>query len=162
MPGGGLAGSGGGAATGFRYVKLVATSEQTGAVWSSVAELQVFTTGDSMIARNAWVASADSQETVDETAPASAAIDGDTATYWHTEWAPPPNDVNDPKLPHSLVIDMGSAHAVTGFSYLPRQTGTHGHIKGWEFYVSKDGKAWGSALKTGSFPDGIALQKITF
>jgi galactose oxidase len=160
--GGGMAGAGGSAPTGFRYVRLVATSEQAGAVWSSVAELQVFTTGDSMLARAGWVATADSQETVDENAPASAAIDGDTATFWHTEWAPAPGDVNDPKLPHQLVVDMQSAHAVTGFSYLPRQTGTHGRVKDWQFFVSKDGQAWGTAVKTGTFVDGTALQKITF
>ncbi|HXK17186.1 MAG TPA: discoidin domain-containing protein [Polyangiaceae bacterium] len=160
--GGGMAGAGGSAPTGFRYVRLVATSEQAGAVWSSVAELQVFTTGDSMLARAGWVATADSQETVDENAPASAAIDGDPATFWHTEWAPAPNDVNDPKLPHQLVIDMSSAHAVTGFSYLPRQTGTHGRIKDWQFFVSKDGQNWGSAVKSGTFADGTALQKLSF
>jgi F5/8 type C domain len=162
MPGGGMAGSGGAAPTTFRYVKLVAVSEQNGNVWSSVAELQVFTTGDTMLARTAWVASADSQETVSEMAPASQAIDGDTATYWHSEWSPAPDNVNDAKLPHSLVVDMGSVHALTGFSYLPRQNNVNGRIKGWEFYASNDGKAWGSALKTGSFPSGTALQKVTF
>src|SRR5207244_4883531 len=116
-----MAGSGGAPPTGFRYVKLVATSELNGHVWSSVAELQVFTTGDAMIARTGWVASADSEETVDQVAPASQAIDGMTTTIRHTESSPPPNDVNDAKLPHQLVIDMGSAHPLTGFSYLPRQ-----------------------------------------
>jgi hypothetical protein len=159
---GGMAGSGGAGPTGFRYVKLVATSEQKGAVWSSVAELQVFTTGDVQLIRGEWVASADSQETDDETDPASAAIDGNVATFWHTAWEPAPDDVNDAKLPHWLVVDMGSPHPVTGFSYLPRQTGANGHIKDWEFYVSKDGQNWGTAVKTGSFPDGVALQKITF
>jgi hypothetical protein len=158
----GNAGSGGMEATGFRYVKLVGTSEQMGAVWSSVAELQVFTTGDVQLVRGAWVASADSEESDNEQAPASAAIDGNAQTFWHTSWSPAPDDVNDPKLPHWLVVDLGNAHPITGFSYLPRQTGANGHIKGWEFYASKDGQTWGTALKTGEFPDVTTLQKVTF
>jgi endo-alpha-N-acetylgalactosaminidase len=70
--------------------------------------------------------------------------------------------VNDPKPPHWLTIDLKTPQTITGFSYLPRQTGTHGRIKGWEFYVSKDGVTWGTAVKTGSFPDGTALQTVTF
>jgi F5/8 type C domain len=162
MAGSGMAGSGGAAPTGFRYAKLVATSEQTGAVWSSVAELQIMTTGGAAINRAGWVIVADSQELDDEVAPATAAIDGDTATFWHTSWKPAPNDVADPKLPHYLIVDLVTSQAITGFSYLPRQTGTHGHVKGWEFYVSKDGVNWGAALKTGTFPDVTTLQTITF
>ena len=159
---GGTAGSGGGAPDGFRYVKLVALSEQSGAVWSSCAELRVQTTGGAEIARSQWLASADSEELDDEMAPASAAIDGDDATFWHTSWEPAPDNVNDPQLPHSLIVDMGSASPISGFSYLPRQTGSHGRIKDWAFYLSKNGVDWGTAVKTGTFPDGTALQTVTF
>ncbi|HVY32194.1 MAG TPA: discoidin domain-containing protein [Polyangiaceae bacterium] len=159
---GGMAGSGGGGSGGFRYAKLVATSEQSGAVWSSVAELNLLTTGSATITRGGWSIMADSEETDDEQAPATAAIDGDVATFWHTAWEPAPNDVNDPPLPHSLTIDMKSPQTVTGFSYLPRQTGTHGRIKDWEFYLSTDGVTWGTAVKKGTFPDGTALQNVTF
>lgn len=159
-----MAGSGGssGGPVAYRYVRLLATSEQAGAVWSSVAELQVMTTGNVAIDRSGWLASADSQELDDENDPASAAIDGDSATFWHTEWEPAPNNVNDPPLPHWLVIDMKTPHVVTGFSYLPRQVGKNGHIKAWQFFVSKDGQSWGTAVKTGSFPDTTTLQTVTF
>lgn len=162
MAGGGMAGMGGQAPTGFRYAKFVATSEQSGAVWSSCAELEIMGPGGTKLNRSKWVIVADSQETVDENTPATAAIDGDAATFWHTAWAPAPDDVNDAKLPHSLTVDLVTTQAITGFSYLPRQTGTHGHIKGWEFYVSKDGVDWGTAVKKGTFPDVITLQVVTF
>jgi hypothetical protein len=160
--GGGMAGSGGAASSGFRYAKLVALSEQAGAVWSSCAELQIMTTGNLAINRAGWAIVADSQETNNEPDPATAAIDGNTATFWHTSWAPPPNNVNDAKLPHYLMVDLITAQPITGFSYLPRQTGTNGHIKDWEFYLSKDALSWGTAVKTGTFPNGTALQTITF
>jgi large repetitive protein len=158
----GMAGTGGAPPVGFRYAKLVATSEQAGKVWSSVAELQILTTGNTPISRTGWTVTADSQETDDEQDPATNAIDGDNATFWHTEWEPAPADVNDAKLPHSLIVDMKSAHTVTGFSYLPRQERANGRIKDYEFYVSKDGTTWGTAVKTGAFPDVITLQTVVF
>ena len=158
----GSGGSGGAATTGHRYAKLVATTEQGGKVWSAVAELQIMTTGGVAISRSGWAVMADSEETDDQVAPATAAIDGDTATFWHTAWEPAPADVNDAKLPHSLIVDMTSAHTVTGFSYLPRQNNQNGRIKDWQFFVSKDGTTWGTAVKTGTFPAGTALQTVTF
>jgi hypothetical protein len=147
-------------ATGHRFVKLVAKSEQAGAVWSSVAELQLYTTGDALMLRNGWVVTADSQELDDEPAPATAAIDGDTATFWHSSWEP--GGAGDAVLPHELVVDMGAAHPITGFSYLPRQDRENGRIAAWEFYVSKDGVSWGTAVKTGTFSAGVSVQKISF
>lgn len=159
---GGMAGSGGATSTGFRYAKLVATSEQSGKVWSSVAELQIMTTAGVALSRTNWTVTADSQETDDQTAPATAAIDGDTATFWHTAWEPAPNDVNDPALPHSLIVDLKTTQPITGFSYLPRQSLANGRIKDWQFFVSKDGTVWGTAVKTGTFPNVATLQTVTF
>jgi hypothetical protein len=159
---GGGAGGSGGAPTGFRYARFEATSEQAGAVWSAVAELELYTTGGAAIPRAGWTITADSAELDDESAPASAAIDGDTATFWHTEWEPAPDNVNDPEPPHHLDIDLGSAQTITGFSYLPRQDRANGRVKDWNFYVSTDGTNWGTAIESGTFPAGTALQRIDF
>jgi hypothetical protein len=148
--------------TSYRYVKLLATSEQAGNVWSSVAELQVMTTGGKALARSGWSITADSEELVQETAPATNAIDGDNATYWHTHWEWVANQVNDAPLPHYLIIDLGTAAPITGFSYLPRQNSANGRIKAWSFYVSNDGTTWGTPVKSGTFATGAALQTITF
>jgi large repetitive protein len=158
----GMAGTGGASSTGFRYAKLVATSEQNGNVWSAVAELQIMTTAGVALSRTNWTVTADSQETDDQTAPATAAIDGDTATFWHTAWEPSPNNVNDPPLPHSLIVDLKTTQPITGFSYLPRQSVANGRIKDWQFFVSKDGIAWGTAVDTGTFPNVATLQTVVF
>ena len=157
---GGSGGTGGTGATGHRFAKLVATTEQGGKVWSSVAELQLFTTGDVALARGNWDVTADSEELDDEEAPATAAIDGDTATYWHSAWEP--GGTGDAALPHELVVDLGASHAITGFSYLPRQDQANGRIAAWSFFVSKDGASWGTAVKTGTFTAGTSLQKVVF
>jgi large repetitive protein len=158
----GSGGSGGATATGHRYAKLVATSEVSGKVWSSVAELQIMTTGNVALSRTNWTVTADSEETDDQQAPATAAIDGDNATFWHTAWEFAPNDVNDAKLPHSLIVDLKTTQPITGFSYLPRQSGANGRIQDWQFFVSKDGTTWGAAVDTGSFPNVATLQTVTF
>ncbi|HEX2870896.1 MAG TPA: discoidin domain-containing protein [Polyangiaceae bacterium] len=160
----GTAGSGGTSPgpTSYRYVKLLATSEMGGKVWSSVAELQVLTTGAKAIARQGWSITADSEEIVTEKAAATNAIDGDPATYWHTHWQWAPNDVNDTPLPHYLIIDMGKAAPISGFSYLPRQNSPNGRIKDWAFYVSNDGTSWGTPVKSGAFAAGATLQTISF
>jgi F5/8 type C domain len=162
--GGGSGGNAGGGAgpTGFRYARLEATSEQAGNVWASVAELELYTTGGNAIPRTGWQVTADSSELDDEDTPAAAAIDGDTATFWHTEWEPAPDNVNDAPLPHHLDIDLGSAQTILGFSYLPRQDRTNGRIKDWKFYLSTDGVSWGTAIKTGTFPAGAAVQRVDF
>lgn len=156
--GGGVAGGPG--VTGHRYVRFVATSAQGSSVWTAVAEFRLFTTGDAPIDRSSWMVSADSEETDDENAPAIAAIDGNNATFWHTEWEP--NGVGDAPLPHELRIDLGTARVITGFSYLPRQDQANGRIAGWEIYLSKDDVTWGTAVDSGTFPAGTALQKVTF
>lgn len=162
MGGGGMGGGGGGP-TGHRYVRFVAKSEQRAdVVWSACAELELFTTGGNEIPRTGWSITADSEETDDQQAPATNAIDGDTATFWHSAWEPAPDDVNDAELPHQLVIDLGTARVITGFSYVPRQDLANGRIKDWELYLSNTNGTWGSPVDTGSFPAGSAAQTITF
>jgi hypothetical protein len=125
-----------------------------------VAELKLFTTGNTAISPSNWSITADSEETDDQTAPATAAIDGDPNTFWHTAWEP--GGEGDAALPHQLIIDLKTTQPITGFSYLPRQDLTNGRVASWEFYLSKDGTTWGTAVKTGTFPDGTAVQTISF
>src|SRR5215831_17955369 len=85
------------------------------------------------------VVSVDNQELIGENGAGTNIIDGNPATFWHTEWfqwtAP---------LPRTLVLDLGGSYQVDGFRYLPRQDGgINGTIAGYEFYVSPDGTTWG-------------------
>jgi hypothetical protein len=99
---------------------------------------------------------ADSEE--GDEGPAANAIDGNTATYWHTRYSPK----SDP-YPHQLVVDMGTVGNISGFRYLPRQDGgTNGRIKKFEFYVSSDGTNWGSPVAQGAFPNKPSATAIHF
>lgn len=79
--------------------------------------------------------------------PASNAIDGDSATIWHTEW-----ELAQPDYPHEIQIDLGQSYPVNGIQYLPRQTGTiNGKITEFEVYLSADGANWGTPESVGEF-----------
>ena len=82
------------------------------------------------------------------------AVDGNNGTFWHTAWGN-----NEPQCPHTIVIDMAKIYNVTACTYLARQDGNqNGMVKGYEFYLSTDGKTWGQAVATGEFKNTTALQ----
>ena len=75
------------------------------------------------------------------------AMDGNPTTMWHTDFGSA-----EPKHPHEIVIDLGAAYPITGFTCVPRSTGgTNGTIKDYEFYVSQDAKKLGKPVVKGAF-----------
>ena len=70
------------------------------------------------ISQAGWTITVDSQNTATNN-PGTYAIDGNTSTFWHTEWTP----VLAP-LPHNATIDMKTASLVGSITYLPRQDGS--------------------------------------
>ena len=75
---------------------------------------------NTIISQSGWSLNyVDSEETVDELAPATNAFDGNTSTYWHTEYG-----ASNPAHPHEIQIDLGATHNVSGFRYLPRSGGS--------------------------------------
>ena len=100
----------------------------------------------------------DSQELVGENGAAINAFDGNPSTIWHSEWK-----LNQPPLPHEIQIDLGLVYNLDGFLYLPRQDGgVNGTIAEYQFYVSADGKTWGSPVTQGSFAGNTTQKEVTF
>jgi hypothetical protein len=141
-----------------RYVKLVAESSVNGDVWTTVAEFNLFHTNGALLNRSGWSVMADSEELTGEFAPALRAIDGMNSTFWHTVWA----GASVPPHPHELVVNLGSAQPVGGFSYLPRQNSSNGRIRNWRFHWSDDGVNWGDPVASGVFTNSTALQTVFF
>ncbi|MGV4290980.1 endo-alpha-N-acetylgalactosaminidase family protein [Trueperella pyogenes] len=85
--------------------------------------------------------------------PAVAAIDGDPATYWHTQWSP-----TEVGYPHHITLQPKAAQdktcTFTGLEYTPRQSQANGRMKTYEIYVSSDGQKWGNPVAKGQFTDG--------
>ncbi len=70
---------------------------------------------------------------------AAAAIDDNPETSWISKADP---------IPQSVTVDMGKAHQLKEFSYLPRQDGkTKGMTDKYLFEVSADGKNWTKAAE---------------
>jgi acyl-CoA thioesterase I len=77
--------------------------------------------------------------------PAKNAIDGDTYTYWHTNYSE-----KETKPPHELVVDMGEVVEVSGLRYLPRQDGgVNGRVRDYRLSLSLDGSNWGEPAASG-------------
>ncbi|MEJ8850277.1 PA14 domain-containing protein [Variovorax rhizosphaerae] len=129
------------AGAGVRFVRLVATSEGNGSnTWASMAEFDLLNADGNVLSRAGWTVSADSADTTTVNGAATQAIDGNPATYWITQ--------NGSALPHSFVVNLGTAQQLGGFRYLPRPSGT-GNIAGYAFYVSNDGVNWGNPISQG-------------
>lgn len=63
---------------------------------------------------------------------ATATIDGNLATFWHSAWAQ-----SQPKFPHFFTIDMGAVKQISSFEIFRRQ-GQGGGATVHEFWVSND------------------------
>ncbi|MFC6704560.1 beta-N-acetylglucosaminidase domain-containing protein [Flexivirga alba] len=104
-------------------------------------------------------ATADSEESGAEQDPVTNAIDGDPATFWHTDWSVAPV----PSTPHWIATDLGASRSVCGVRYLPRQDGNpNGRIGKYEVYTSTDGKSWGDPVASGTFANTASEKWIPF
>jgi hypothetical protein len=82
------------------------------------------------------------------------ALDGNTATYWHTQW-----QGASPGPPHYLTIDMGQVETIHGLSFVGRQSDGAGKPNAVDVMVSTDNVNWTDA---GSFnlQNNQDLQKV--
>ncbi|HLR27196.1 MAG TPA: family 20 glycosylhydrolase [Ruania sp.] len=114
------------------------------------------------------VASVSSQQPEEPGAsgPAEAAIDGDPATYWHSQWQD-----SAAEYPHSIVVDLGEVQEVCGLWYTGRASGgsggANGRIADYEVYTSTtqgayDGDGWGEPVATGTFENTDEPQNAAF
>jgi signal transduction histidine kinase len=119
-----------------RYFCLESLSAQDGRAYAAVAELDLLDASGKVLNRDGWkIAYADSEEHEREDGSAENAIDGNPATFWHTQWSS-----DSPNHPHHLVLDLGKSCVIGGFRYLPRPGGDKvgGRIKDYRVYVDDD------------------------
>jgi F5/8 type C domain-containing protein len=104
------------------------------------------------------VVKVDSEETSAEDGKGANAVDGNSATFWHTQYTD-----NTPTCPHEITIELDPPSAIKGFTYLPRQDDSdHGNIKDYEFYVSDDDVDFGQPVSKGTFENSKDLKTVNF
>jgi beta-galactosidase len=119
-----------------RYFALQSLNAHDGKPYAAVAELAVLGADGKALNAAAWaIAGVDSEESEREDGSAGNAIDGQTASFWHTQWGGA-----SPAHPHCLVLDLGRAETIGGFRYVPRpgDAGVGGRIKDYEVFVRPD------------------------
>ena len=95
-----------------RYVGLEALSTHGEDKHARIAELDIVDANGEHISHNGWtIAHVDSEERTAADGTAENAIDGQTASAWHSRWS-----VDPAPFPHRIVIDLGQSQEIYGFT----------------------------------------------
>ncbi|MGP3913056.1 discoidin domain-containing protein [Nonomuraea sp. 10N515B] len=87
---------------------------------------------------------------------ARAAVDGDIATFWHSEYSPPT------PLPQSITLNLGEVKRVGKVDYQPRFDGNlNGTLLDYKVYVSADGQSF-TEVAVGTWAGDARLKTATF
>ena len=115
-----------------RYICLEALSSQDGKDLACIAEMYVLDKDGERLSREPWIVKyADSEDVAHVNRSADKLFDLQESTYWST--------TPGTAYPHSVVIDLGATHTVSGIQYLPRmESEVPGGIKDFKVYVKKE------------------------
>lgn len=85
--------------------------------------------------RSDWTITADGWNADNGTGKVEAIIDGNTNTYWHSDYTN-----NNQDMPHWFMVDMKKAQKVGAVGIVTRQAevGVNGHIKDYEIWTGTD------------------------
>jgi len=112
-----------------RYVALEFLNAMNGGDNASIAELYLLDGDGNRLSREPWIVLyADAEDVTDGNHTADKIFDLQESTYWSTG--------NSSPFPHSMVIDLGAAHTISGLEYLPRmEADMPGAVKDFKVYV---------------------------
>ena len=140
--------------------RLEPTLAEMGLFKQSLAALPPAISNSGMSTFGWKIVDVDSQEIAGGNDAAANAIDGNSATCWHTRWD------GDLALPHHVTVDMGTSRRLGGFTYLPRQDGNpNGTVERYRFETSVDGQNWTTNVASGTFANirnNPSLQEVPF
>jgi len=119
-----------------RFFAIESLDAHDGKPYAAIAELELLDANGARLPIDGWtVACADSEEHTAADGAADNALDGQTASFWHTAWSD--SSAPAPAHPHRLIIDLGKKREISGFRYIPRQgpDTVTGRIKDARVYV---------------------------
>lgn len=114
-----------------QYICLEALNSIDGKDVAAIAEFYVLDENGNRLSREPWVVNyADNEDLAKVNRSADKTFDLQESTYWSTVPGTP--------FPHSMVIDLGAAHKISGIQYLPRmESDVPGAIKDFKVYVKE-------------------------
>lgn len=143
-----------------RYVMFV--FKNTGTNFASCGEFDILNKKHYLaVSHDGWSISASSDcEDTAPSGPIACAIDGNTDTYWHSNWKSEmtENDhgFNNNTVPHWFVVNLGSVQDFDAIAYTPRQYSgddINGTIYKYKVYVQEtafdsDLMTWATSVET--------------
>ena len=103
------------------------------------------------LSRDGWsvynVSSAYAGQDAGQYVTGDKAIDGNTATYWHSDWA----DASNKTVPQWIVFNLGSVQTFESFNYVSRTSEanqSNGNINEYKLYISTEAPTIGSLTTT--------------
>ena len=154
-------------ATGGKYATMILPLERIGSKTSSfkgvIDNLVVSSTGSTasqdytiIDSKNFTVTSDNQNPLTGSEGPVSLAFDNDPSTFWHSNYTP------YQALPATVEIDMNKVYNINQFDYLPRQTGSNGHITQYELYVKENENDEYTKVSEGTLAANSTLKSIAF
>jgi hypothetical protein len=145
----------------YRYVRVVTLSGHDGfgagysSPYANCAEFNL-RLASTPLSRSGWSATADSEELVGESTPASNVLDASNSTFWGTQWFG-----GSPGQPHELEVDCGAGVTFDEVGWRTRPAGnTNGNLGDYEIYGSNNGSTWaliGSGFASGHSSPGSEI-----
>ncbi len=111
-----------------RFVIVEPLDAHDGKELAAIAEMYILDDKGDRLSREPWKVTYADSEDVDANRTADKTFDLQESTYWQTASGVP--------FPHSMVIDLGATHHISGLQYLPRmEADVPGAIKNFRIYV---------------------------
>ena len=148
-----------------QFARLTALSEVNGRGWASAAEIHILDAEGNRIARDGWSVEAEHERNAIPRALPSNIIDGNPATWWHSQWKDPDNPALGKVLPHPhhVHLDLGKRHLISGFQYLPARINyNNGMIRDYEFHLRENQQDWGDPSAQGILVNRLHVHRNHF
>ena len=154
-------------ATGGKYATMILPLERIGSKTDSfkgvIDNLVISTSGSQSskdyteISSEDFTIKCDNQNPLaGKEGPIELAFDKDTSTFWHSNYTP------YQALPATVEIDMNKVYNINQFDYLPRQSGSNGHITKYELWVKENEADEYVKISEGNLAGNSSLKQITF
>lgn len=90
--------------------------------------------------------------------PAGWALDGNTGTWWHTDWSGNHTSGIDERW---ITLDLGSVQKIDGYRYYARSGQSNGRVGDYTIEVSTDGDIW-TEVASGTWENSVGWKLAEF